>query len=351
MKRVVAQLIGQSAYIVGHAIHGDLAWLRSVGIDRKEQTLVFDTQVLSAGLTGDMQMKSLEALMERHCEIEPKYQHNGGNDAVYTICVFLSIFNIELGRFRSILLDVTKAKQKVWACVRCAFENPLASEHCEICTAERPQLTDAQQKELDKDKWTCSMCTFLNPQLEGKCQVCNSQRELTAEEKKVRDQQAECEVCFSTVWKKDMVSQACKHHYCAECWTRYAVAQVDRGMVKSIKCMEPSCQRLLSTGEVEACLKTESAIARYRRYSRIQDANDDPSKMWCMTPDCDNVLTFDGRQSKMQCHKCGQQVCFKCKTKWHAGITCEEIRMREEQKFDRIIMNDPRYRRCGRCNI
>ena len=115
--RVVAEVsseLHKVAYIIGHAIAGDLEWLRSIGValdtaESKADQNIVDTQTLAvacetramrqapgqAGSHGDrgcvlpaVQQRSLLALATQY-DLEPAALHNGANDAAFTLQVVL----------------------------------------------------------------------------------------------------------------------------------------------------------------------------------------------------------------------------------------------------------------------
>ena len=113
--RVVAEVsseLHKAAYIIGHAIAGDLKWLCSIGValdtaESKPDQNIVDTQTLAvacetramrqtqgqAGSHGGcmlpaVQQRSLLALATQY-DLEPAALHNGANDAAFTLQVML----------------------------------------------------------------------------------------------------------------------------------------------------------------------------------------------------------------------------------------------------------------------
>lgn len=112
----VSQELKAANYIIGHAVHGDLKWLRSIGVNEgspEDTTLapshksiegrVVDTQVLAVGCVeraareGCANTSSLPAVQQRSLKalaheygLAPAALHNGGNDAAFTLQVMLS---------------------------------------------------------------------------------------------------------------------------------------------------------------------------------------------------------------------------------------------------------------------
>jgi len=86
-------------FIVGHAISGDLAWLRKIGVNGLEanskalQSRVVDTQTLAyagGGISTEcMPQLGLRAISSKYA-LDPQLLHNGANDAAFTLQVMLS---------------------------------------------------------------------------------------------------------------------------------------------------------------------------------------------------------------------------------------------------------------------
>merc|ERR1711865_1334961 len=80
-------------FIVGHAISGDLAWLRKIGVNGLEanskalQSRVVDTQTLAyagGGISTEcMPQLGLRAISSKYA-LDPQLLHNGANDAAFT---------------------------------------------------------------------------------------------------------------------------------------------------------------------------------------------------------------------------------------------------------------------------
>mmetsp|Transcript_7527 Transcript_7527/g.13972 ORF Transcript_7527/g.13972 Transcript_7527/m.13972 type:complete len:471 (+) Transcript_7527:40-1452(+) len=104
--------LAECTHFVGHAVGGDIRWLKSIGI--KTAFTTFDTQVLKStyhrncpsllcksqilyqhrtGVYG--QVSSLSKLVEAECGYEPTKLHNGGNDAHYTMNAFLAMLLVD----------------------------------------------------------------------------------------------------------------------------------------------------------------------------------------------------------------------------------------------------------------
>eukprot|EP00933_Yihiella_yeosuensis_P014422 TRINITY_DN12953_c0_g1_i1.p1 TRINITY_DN12953_c0_g1~~TRINITY_DN12953_c0_g1_i1.p1 ORF type:complete len:464 (-),score=125.70 TRINITY_DN12953_c0_g1_i1:46-1392(-) len=93
--REVSKELNAANFIVGHAVQGDLEWLRKAGVvgiskkkTSKEDSKIIDTQVL-ASASEKNPGRSLKALANCY-SLEPDNLHNGGNDAAFTLQVMLA---------------------------------------------------------------------------------------------------------------------------------------------------------------------------------------------------------------------------------------------------------------------
>jgi len=93
-KRSLVQLLPSSTHVIGHALGGDLAWLSAKGVVVEKPS--FDTQAIAPALNGGVtEGLSLKKLCVSHCDFSPTYLHNGGNDAFYTLLVFLRMCQVD----------------------------------------------------------------------------------------------------------------------------------------------------------------------------------------------------------------------------------------------------------------
>eukprot|EP00941_MAST-03F_sp_MAST-3F-sp1_P002295 g2295.t1 len=90
--RAAAEELRKCDIVVGHAIKGDLDWLRSIGVDPDGKFIV-DTQVLALKATPQAKTNSLKNLANEY-KLNPIRLHNGANDAAFTLMVMLSQCNV-----------------------------------------------------------------------------------------------------------------------------------------------------------------------------------------------------------------------------------------------------------------
>ena len=88
----VEEHIAEADFLVTHSGAHDTEFLDSCGVSVSGK-LMFDTQILATALLPDgPPLYSLKRLLEDlEIKFDEKILHNGGNDAVYTMKVFLAL--------------------------------------------------------------------------------------------------------------------------------------------------------------------------------------------------------------------------------------------------------------------
>ena len=102
LRRAAAKIqehIAEADFLVTHSGAHDTEFLDSCGVSISGK-LMFDTQILATALLPDgPPLYSLKRLLEDlEIKFDEKILHNGGNDAVYTMKVFLSLTQYALWR-------------------------------------------------------------------------------------------------------------------------------------------------------------------------------------------------------------------------------------------------------------
>ena len=102
LRRAAAKIqerIAEADFLVTHSGAHDTEFLDSCGVSVSGK-LMFDTQILATALLPDgPPLYSLKRLLEDlEIKFDEKILHNGGNDAVYTMKVFLTLTQHALWR-------------------------------------------------------------------------------------------------------------------------------------------------------------------------------------------------------------------------------------------------------------
>jgi hypothetical protein len=127
-----------------------------------------------------------------------------------------------------------------------------------------------------------------------------------------------CMVCFDEKPTDKFLIASCGHNYCHECLKEHYKVKTKDGDVLKIGCIDPSCDREILEEEVLECLRGDAALlSKFRKFRRDRLLMMDPSTRFCVTPDCDGVMTGTRFRPKMECPDCHVHVCFNCNQGWH----------------------------------
>lgn len=114
-----------------------------------------------------------------------------------------------------------------------------------------------------------------------------------------------------------------------------------------------------SAGVAQAlCNETDTRHAhRHDECVRYQTASESPGFIQCAAAGCRNYQVHHGGQDQplVKCTSCGQNSCFRHRTPWHAGRTCNDVdreaaaaqRAAENEASERTV--DALSKQCPRC--
>ncbi|KAG8902805.1 hypothetical protein FRB99_004104 [Tulasnella sp. 403] len=146
------------------------------------------------------------------------------------------------------------------------------------------------------------------------------------------------------------------HQYCLDCMTNYIrvkleAADGDGGGVFPIRC--PECPI-----EVEWEMDTDTATKVLGQdlldVWHFQKLLASVAKFYCPNPTCSCPIeaTDDLTITLTQCPACQVDMCYKCKTLWHPGVSCRDnMNPPSEEQLLRRLANENHWRRCPKCKI
>uniref|UniRef100_A0A5F8H8S3 RBR-type E3 ubiquitin transferase n=1 Tax=Monodelphis domestica TaxID=13616 RepID=A0A5F8H8S3_MONDO len=136
-----------------------------------------------------------------------------------------------------------------------------------------------------------------------------------------------CAVCMQFVRKENLLSLACQHQFCRSCWEQHCTVLVKDGVGVGVSCMAQDC--LLRTPEdfVFPLLPSEELKDKYRRYLFRDYVESHYQLQLCPGADCPMVIQVqEPRARRVQCNRCNEVFCFKCRQMYHAPTDCATIR-------------------------
>ncbi|KAK2529420.1 Arih2 [Columba guinea] len=136
-----------------------------------------------------------------------------------------------------------------------------------------------------------------------------------------------CAVCMQFVRKENLLSLACQHQFCRSCWEQHCTVLVKDGVGVGVSCMAQDC--LLRTPEdfVFPLLPSEELKDKYRRYLFRDYVESHYQLQLCPGADCPMVIQVqEPKARRVQCNRCNEVFCFKCRQMYHAPTDCATIR-------------------------
>ncbi|CAK63700.1 unnamed protein product (macronuclear) [Paramecium tetraurelia] len=129
----------------------------------------------------------------------------------------------------------------------------------------------------------------------------------------------DCQICLS--YKRMRKFLSCSHEFCKSCIVAHLKENIIRGNVLVIMCPQLSCSEQFSNPQIKD-LVSHNLYEKYQRFHRRQLISKDKNVRWCPRIDCENYVIGNGN-NLLTC-SCGQQICFKCGSQYHQGMSCEQ---------------------------
>ncbi|KAG8390519.1 hypothetical protein BUALT_Bualt01G0091800 [Buddleja alternifolia] len=137
-----------------------------------------------------------------------------------------------------------------------------------------------------------------------------------------------CKICYESVVVENMLSVACGHLFCSDCWKTYISTSITKDGVGclTLRCPEPSCKAPagLDMAELLATADEKEKLNKYLIRSYIEGNR---KRKWCPAPGCEFSVQFnsDGCDSYDVVCDCDYKFCWKCMEESHRPIDCETV--------------------------
>ncbi|XP_073915534.1 E3 ubiquitin-protein ligase ARIH2 isoform X3 [Castor canadensis] len=136
-----------------------------------------------------------------------------------------------------------------------------------------------------------------------------------------------CAVCMQFVRKENLLSLACQHQFCRNCWEQHCSVLVKDGVGVGVSCMAQDCPLRTPEDFVFPLLPNEELKDKYRRYLFRDYVESHYQLQLCPGADCPMVIRVqEPRARRVQCNRCNEVFCFKCRQMYHAPTDCATIR-------------------------
>uniref|UniRef100_A0A8K9WZE3 RBR-type E3 ubiquitin transferase n=1 Tax=Oncorhynchus mykiss TaxID=8022 RepID=A0A8K9WZE3_ONCMY len=140
-------------------------------------------------------------------------------------------------------------------------------------------------------------------------------------------QSLQCGVCLQLVRRDALLALPCQHSFCKTCWEQHCTVLVKDGMGVGISCMAQDCSLQMPEDFVLPLLPGEELKDKYRRYLFRDYVESHFQLQLCPGADCPIVIQVqEPRARRVQCIRCNEVFCFKCRIMYHAPTDCPTIR-------------------------
>uniref|UniRef100_A0A8C3G8P8 RBR-type E3 ubiquitin transferase n=1 Tax=Cyclopterus lumpus TaxID=8103 RepID=A0A8C3G8P8_CYCLU len=140
-------------------------------------------------------------------------------------------------------------------------------------------------------------------------------------------QSLQCGVCLQVVRRDSLLALPCQHSFCKGCWEQHCTVLVKDGLGVGISCMAQDCSLQMPEDFVLPLLPGEELKDKYRRYLFRDYVESHFQLQLCPGADCPIVIKVEEpRARRVQCSRCSEVFCFKCRQMYHAPTDCATIR-------------------------
>uniref|UniRef100_A0A8C5FEP8 RBR-type E3 ubiquitin transferase n=1 Tax=Gadus morhua TaxID=8049 RepID=A0A8C5FEP8_GADMO len=140
-------------------------------------------------------------------------------------------------------------------------------------------------------------------------------------------QSLQCGVCLQVVRRDALLALPCQHSFCKACWEQHCTVLVKDGLGVGVSCMAQDCSLQMPEDFVLPLLPGEELKDKYRRYLFRDYVESHFQLQLCPGADCPIVIQVEEpRARRVQCSRCMEVFCFKCRQMYHAPTDCPTIR-------------------------
>ncbi|GIX85807.1 e3 ubiquitin-protein ligase RNF144A [Caerostris darwini] len=167
-----------------------------------------------------------------------------------------------------------------------------------------------------------------------------------------------CKLCLIMVPSSKMyVLQDCGCMFCVTCLHQYLTFNIKEGNVP-VTCPDADCSASgkILVSEIKE-IAGEDALFMFERYKLNLDVDLDPTRVWCPSPGCETICTFQPLSNpdigvSVHCHSCRLKFCSLCKLKWHGKSSCDEAKKTISDEIELSTSEDENWiKRCPNCRI
>ncbi|XP_055933810.1 probable E3 ubiquitin-protein ligase RNF144A-A [Argiope bruennichi] len=167
-----------------------------------------------------------------------------------------------------------------------------------------------------------------------------------------------CKLCLIMVPSEKMYTlQDCGCVFCVMCLHQYLTFNIKEGNVP-VTCPDAECS---SSGKILVSeikeIAGEDALFMFERYKLNLDVDLDPTRVWCPSPGCETICSFEPLSDpdigvSVHCQSCRLKFCSTCKLRWHGSSSCDEAKKALADEIEMSTSDDESWiKRCPNCRI
>ena len=145
--------------------------------------------------------------------------------------------------------------------------------------------------------------------------------------------QVVCSICYShftTKKRQSCVSSSSAYDYCNDCTSSYLEVQIaDANITRDGRvlcvCRSSNCPNSYSLQDIESRISDPSVMEKYHRYAALRAVALDPTKRWCPSTTCHEVLTVSPGATRTRCHACSTELCLRCNASHSKFLSCSMV--------------------------
>jgi hypothetical protein len=165
----------------------------------------------------------------------------------------------------------------------------------------------------------------------------------------------ECPICFDDAINPFPL--ACGHYYCNGCLQHLLTSAIN-GKQVPLCCIgnQNHCRTPIPIPVIERFLPLARVNQLLENAFRVFVDQHPQNFRYCSTPDCAQIYRVTKKPAFSQCPSCFAEICSRCHSESHEGLTCDEWALRrdpeeQERLLRRWAQGNSNVKRCPDCRI
>ena len=162
-----------------------------------------------------------------------------------------------------------------------------------------------------------------------------------------------CIICDDEYMQSNYTTnEKCSHSFCKSCWLNYLSVNINDKKLTKIKCMNSSCEEILSDYFIYTLINSESnekneLLLQFNENKLRQEILNNPRKKFCPFPNCNSYARRNNKKEKFVKCENGHSFCFYCLKEPHEGKEC----LREMDEKMEEFAKKKFIKKCPKCQI